>query len=561
MSISAPAVRTALSAAHREREWQLAPRDLEPVRQWLRKHPQLDELRIEPRPTLALHDRYFDTDTWSILRAGFALRVRHHESGTEATLKTLEKAHDGFVERLERTQPLASASVENLAASEGPVASQVQALAGAESLAVLFEAWTRRERFAVLVADERIAEIALDESRLGRADGPEPTVLTRVEIETQGNGRPELTTLVAQLRSACELESASMSKFEAGLAAAGLTPGADAPAWLREPTPDMSAAEAARLVVASQLDTFRRLETAVRLGEDAETLHDLRVAARRIAVSLRVFDEHLPALAGRLRPALRKLLRALGAAREYDVQLAGIDAFAKDLHDARRAQLEPLRHRLAQERTRARARMLKTLDAAATRNMLERLAEIASGEAPARRRAQPLATVAPAIARRRYRNLRKAASRVGADPSPERLHEVRVTAKKLRYSIESFAALYGEPARAFLRVLRRLQNVLGEHRDAHLAALRLDALAASKRRRLPGETLFLMGQLAERASGRARRSRKRFAKALRGVRGRRWKGLRNAMLVLEAKRMKRAAKARRAPRPAAPKPPAENVAV
>ena len=55
---------------------------------------------------------------------------------------------------------------------------------------------------------------------------------------------------------------------------------------------------------------------------------------------------------------------------------------------------------------------------------------------------------------------------------------------------------------------------------------RLTRLASKPSSKLPAETLFIMGQLAERDARLTRRLQERIPKAYRRVRGKRWKALR-----------------------------------
>src|SRR5262249_21678064 len=58
--------------------------------------------------------------------------------------------------------------------------------------------------------------------------------------------------------------------------------------------------------------------------------------------------------------------------------------------------------------------------------------------------------------------------------SAARLHEVRIDAKKLRYLVDITPAFYdAEDFQCILRVLKKLQRVLGDFNDAHVQERRL----------------------------------------------------------------------------------------
>jgi CHAD domain-containing protein len=120
--------------------------------------------------------------------------------------------------------------------------------------------------------------------------------------------------------------------------------------------------------------------------------------------------------------------------------------------------------------------------------------------------------------------VRKSADRLTTDSPVELYHEVRGHVKKFRHALEAVAVIYGKSADEMLRALRRWQDTLGVQQDAAVANRRLKALAVAPPKGFPPETLFLMGQLAERYSISAVRARKRHSKGYRKVRGK-WKRL------------------------------------
>src|SRR5882757_8753519 len=351
----------------REVEWQLASTDLASVRRWLDDHGTFDGLVLEPRSTLKIFDTYFDTDDWRIHRAGFALRIRSEDGKSEATLKSLRSNSTEMADRREVSETLESTESESIARSTGPVGTRVHAVSGAHPLQPLFEVHTSRQRYAVHAADNEqpLGEIALDETVISRPHGQPQTSIQRVEVEALTDVHEPLQTLVETLRSHCSLESASDSKYSQGLKSVGLAP---------TPLPDFqpTAVDASMRVEDVALANLRRYlsawhlhEPGARFGDDVEALHDLRVAGRRLDAILRQFEAFLPTPLVRIRPTLKKVLRALGRARDLDVALLELEAFNRVLSEADQAHLAPLKQHLAAERSRARHKMLAILDSSA----------------------------------------------------------------------------------------------------------------------------------------------------------------------------------------------------
>jgi CHAD domain-containing protein len=427
-----------------------------------------------------------------------------------------------------------SANLQEVLARDGGIGSRIRELVGARSLALLFRAHTRRERQHLLEADSGLplAEVDLDETSIETPAG-EAQQLTRVEVECINAEPAAVSPLVDELRDAAQLTPVETSKFRAGLEAVGLDPGTPASLGAVEIGPVQSFAD-------TQLALLRRYFVAV-LGSEAEVrggsataVHEMRVAARHLDVLLRVFRGYGPTWAVASRGRLRGLIKSLGAVRDCDVQIAFLDASLAALDEDARQPYAPLRERLVAQQTKARARLLQTLDSPGiqgwTRDWQERLREASPGSTRAQHAVT--AVVARRIIREQARRLRKHADLIGKLSTPEDYHQVRIRAKRLRYALDAFAGLYGDPARDFARALARLQTVLGEYHDSIVREQRFTKLVADGPR-LPPATSFLVGRLVERDAHACERCGNKFAKAYRRTRRRRWRDLATVMKNVE----------------------------
>jgi CHAD domain-containing protein len=239
-----------------------------------------------------------------------------------------------------------------------------------------------------------------------------------------------------------------------------------------------------------------------------------------------LFKCQLPAALVRARKPTKAILRSLGVARDLDVQLRELADYCAHLPEEERAAAEPLRALLERERTRARTRMVRSLDAEPTRRWLETLVQATNAEHGGANGADRAMVVMPDRVRRRFRKLRKSVRKLRPKSSMEDYHHVRRRAKQLRYATECGAVMFGKPADDMLKALRRMQDKLGAHQDACMAQSRLAAIAADPASALPPTTLFLMGRLAEHYAQVTGETRGTLARSWRKVRGKRWKALR-----------------------------------
>jgi CHAD domain-containing protein len=516
----------------REVEWQLASTDLASVRRWLDDHGTIEGLVLEPCSSLKIFDTYFDTDDWRIHRAGFALRIRSENGKSEATLKSLRSNSAEMADRRELSEMLESTESESIARSRGPVGTRVHAVSGAHPLQPLFEARTSRQRYTVHAAnnDKPLGEIALDETVISRPHGQPQTSMQVVEVEALTDAHESLQTLVKALRSGCSLEPASHSKFSQGLKSVGLAPAPPPELAPAEVNASMRLDEVALANLRRYLSVWDLHEPGARLGDDPEELHDLRVAGRRLEAILRQFGTYLPASLVRIRPTLKKVLRALGEVRDLDVALLELDEFNRVLPKVDQANLEPLKQHLRSQRSRMRTKMLSLLDSSAVKKDMDELRlGLAQPSGAAEEAGASALDVVSELIRTRYKKVRKGANGLTPESPTESYHAVRGNVKKLRYVLESVAVIFGKPATGMLRSLRRWQEKLGLLQDADVAGRRLRALAAVPPKGLPPETLFLMGGLAAKHAQRALKARKRHPRAYRKVRER-WKTLKSKLV-------------------------------
>jgi triphosphatase len=188
------------------------------------------------------------------------------------------------------------------------------------------------------------------------------------------------------------------------------------------------------------------------LSDDPEFLHQLRVGLRRLRAALRAFGDVLPSkVTKKLKRSLRKLSPTLGAARDWDVLAARLEA--------QRASPELLR--------KARARRAAARRSARRALVSKRFAGI--GPALRSLRAAdsraPLAQFAAAALDRAHRRLIAEAGSADWSAASAR-HALRIRVKRLRYSCEFFTPAF--PARRvtpYLTALKALQDILGELND------------------------------------------------------------------------------------------------
>lgn len=220
-------------------------------------------------------------------------------------------------------------------------------------------------------------------------------------------------------------------------------------------------------------------------GADDEYLHQLRIAVRRSRMVQRQFrGVFSPLELPGFRSEFRWLQQATGPARDLDVYISDLGSLAELLPERLRPDLAPLRPVLLHGRLTARADMTRALRSARTEQLLEdwdwlleTLVELPLDDRGAATR--PIGETAGARIRRMYRRIVHMGRRIDAASPAGDYHDLRKSAKELRYLLELFGLKLFDEERvaAMVKSLKALQDVLGRHQDREVQIGMLRALA------------------------------------------------------------------------------------
>jgi len=526
-----------------EVEWQFDALDLRPVERWLARlaedagpigTPENPGWRAVPGAPAAIVDQYLDTEDWRIGRAGYVLRFRHKARGDEVTLKGLSDSApaDGLRRRVEITEKRTDGA--DWRTLDGPVGSRVAAMIGRRPLRHVLEVRTERRPFAIWIGPTSVAELAMDETFIADYTDERPAQLRRVEVEVVPEWTDVVAPLVEDLRRSSGLWPARLSKFEAGMLAHGMALPGPPDLGPTEVSATSTFGELADAVIRRHLAAVITHEPGTRLGEDPEDLHDMRVATRRLRAAFSFFKEILPAQFSVLRTELAWLASVLGAVRDLDVHLEGLEGeegHLIPLPEGIEPPLDHLRAVLRSERERDRAVLLRALDSPRYERLTTGLASLAQ-QGAARRIAEyhlPAVAVIPDLVGSRYRATTRAARQARRSGRTTDFHRLRIRCKRLRYAVEFATDVYGEPAQRFSRQLASLQDALGSVQDASVATERLLHLAADTAHPLPPITVFVMGAMAERHQLEAAQLMARIPKRMSKLDDREWQDLAHLM--------------------------------
>jgi CHAD domain-containing protein len=202
--------------------------------------------------------------------------------------------------------------------------------------------------------------------------------------------------------------------------------------------------------------------------------------------------------------------------RDLDVQVIEWDERVAALGgDGARRDLEPLRRQIVADRAAAHDELTRCLGGGDVRQLLERWRAMVTSpmdpQAAGPRGADPIGVVVADRIRKAQRRLLDNGRAITPETPAEHVHDVRKDAKKLRYLLECFAGVLPTADRkAFVKRLKRLQDLLGAHQDTEVQAASLRTAADELPSTTPPATYLAVGRLIEQLETARQTAREGF---------------------------------------------------
>ncbi|MCW2276190.1 CHAD domain-containing protein [Rhodoblastus acidophilus] len=415
---------------------------------------------------------YYDTPDWDLLRQKTALRVRRSgRTPAVMTLKWRPEAESlfsrGEIEHRVRTlEP-------DITLFEGEPGDALRALIGDKPLVAKYE--TRIARTTRLLScGAATVEAAFDEGEI--VAGEKRLKLRELELELKSGPETDFYAFASKLASVLPLRLDAVSKAErASHLALG---GAPTPvkAKIAALSGDLNLDAAIAQVILTTRDHFLSNWASLRESDDPESIHQMRVALRRLRAALAMFKRAVPCPEFEaFRARAKTLATAFGAARDCDVLRDLVETGPKP-HFSENA-FTPLLAVLERRRADAYAQARLLLESAEPtlfaldlggfvarrgwRNALT--AEGLSGLTG------PVGAFASEALERLHKRALKRGRKLTSLPDELR-HECRIALKNLRYGAEFFSGAFdGDAASDFIRATAHAQNILGAHNDVATA--------------------------------------------------------------------------------------------
>ncbi len=448
----------------------------------LRRHPLVKSLCGSKPVRQKLHSVYFDTPEQDLRRNGVALRLRRAGSRWTQTVKGGGRVQAGLHQR-EEVEARVAANVPDFDKIVDPGLLRLFTRELRHRLRPAFVTDFWRTAWLLEFPQGERVELALDLGEIRAGDGR--AAIGELELELKAGSTARLFEFALELQQDIPLRIENRSKADRGY---GLLNPAGPPV-LRAAPPRLSrrmgANEALREILWECLTHLQDNANGVLYGADPESLHQMRVAVRRLLSALRlagsVAAEAPPA---EISEGLRWLMSEFGPARDWDVFLgetllpvlahfsdhSGLAALRREVLGLRDASRQTAREAVGSQRY--------------TRLVLAFGGWLAAerwGRSPGAPGAGPVTGLARDLLRTRHRQIVKRGKGLAGLDAGER-HRLRIAAKKMRYSLEFFAGLYPRKAvDPYLKALTALQDRLGLLNDAAVTRSLLDGIELPRR--------------------------------------------------------------------------------
>jgi CHAD domain-containing protein len=430
----------------------------------------------------ALSAVYYDTDDLRLLRSRLTLRRRRGGSDAGWHLKLPAGSDSRDEVRLPlghyRKPPAQLVAFSRAAHRDAALRPVVE-------LDTVRREWTLTDaegNGVATVTDDRVTGRTLHQGVDGGTGvDAAPMQWAEIEVELAEHGSAEALDRIEEVLSRAGVHrSGSASKLGRVLAdrvpAAPPRPTADG---------DATAGDVVLAYVAEQADVIHATDPRVRRGT-GEGVHDMRVACRRMRSTLQscrvVLDR---SRTDDLVAELRWFAGELGGARDLQVQEERIgDAVAALPPELALGPVEAQTTRFFAARQEGAARTAgAALDGARYVALLDAVDALLTDPPFTALAAEPARTVLPQLIAKALRRSRRAYKAAFAVPPgherDEQIHEMRKSAKRLRYLAEVAQPALGKPAKHLVKSVKAVQELLGEHQDSVVARGLLRELGAA----------------------------------------------------------------------------------
>ncbi len=275
-------------------------------------------------------------------------------------------------------------------------------------------------------------------------------------------------------------------------------------------TPAETVADSVRKTIAFGVTALAQNQAAAETG-DAEALHQLRVASRRLRAWIEFFSKSLYAaqLAAHRRD-LKWITAQTGLVRECDVNSELLNGRSAKIDPELATAIAPIMEALATRRKEEHAKLYELLASRRYRNLIARLSKPSIKRAGAERQ---IGFAAADMLKPMMREVIRRGDKLDDEVPARKFHKQRVRIKRMRYVFDLLEPLGAKQHKKTLTCLESLQDALGAYHDTIVASDWLRSYAQTSN--VPTKTVLAAGALIHSLGNYGNKLRRRSLKAWR----------------------------------------------
>ena len=263
------------------------------------------------------------------------------------------------------------------------------------------------------------------------------------------------------------LKASAEDPYPGILRASGRKPGEYSSKFRLKIDPGISSAEALRQILLHLIGTMKANEKGISEDIDIEFLHDFRVAVRRARSALSqvkyVFPEDITS---KLKNDFSKIGKMTNRLRDLDVYLQMKGEYIDMLPDKLKKGIDPVFIKLEKERAKEQRKIKSALSGKVYRSSLEDAVKCLetdyTNSESAKNSSQLILPLAKKFIWKKYRKIISSGLLIDDNTPDEKLHELRIECKKLRYLLEFFTTLF--PGEKMEIIIPQLKKTAGQSR-------------------------------------------------------------------------------------------------
>ena len=282
--------------------------------------------------------------------------------------------------------------------------------------------------------------------------------------------------IFSRMAGYCNESSSPDNLLVSYYSALGRTPGDYSSKLMVQLDRGMTIRQALSAILCSQLVMMERNIQGIMDDIDTEFLHDFRIANRRSRSLITAMKQVLAAPAHESgKQFFSWISKQTSTLRDIDVFLLAFRQYKKLLPEEMYTQLLPLRDFLRQRKEKERRSLISALESDKFREFMRAWRESMQKGALEENTTGPVLKAAQTAIWKAWKRIGKQGRHAADTGSDDALHELRKSAKKLRYLLEAFRTLFPpKDVEQAIGQLRKLQNVLGDIVDFQVQQQYLD---------------------------------------------------------------------------------------